>query len=95
MSCSPSAGVTSTSPSGSCTSTEATRPRRNAQEPQGALVPLIDPAARALDGLSRREHFTDGDDRVFVNALGDVLGQDLLRRRLKRALKAAELPPLR
>ncbi len=30
-------------------------------------VPLIDQAARALDGLSRREHFTDSTDHVFVN----------------------------
>src|SRR5204863_1794882 len=30
-------------------------------------VPLIDQTARALDELSRREHFTGDDDRVFVN----------------------------
>jgi integrase len=58
-------------------------------------VPLIDQAARALDTLSRREHFTGPDDRVFVNDVGEVLGQDLLRRRFKRALTAAGLPPLR
>jgi len=46
-------------------------------------VPLIDQAARALDELSRREHFTEPDDRVFCNPTGDVLGQDLLRRRLR------------
>ena len=28
-------------------------------------VPLIDQAAVALDGLSRREHFTAPDDLVF------------------------------
>ena len=58
-------------------------------------VPLIDHAAVALDGLSRREHFTDPDDRVFINAVGEVLGQGLLRRRFKTALVAAELQPMR
>jgi integrase len=58
-------------------------------------VPLIDQAARALDGLSRREHFTAVGDRMFVNHVGDVLGQDLLRRRFKAALEAAELKPMR
>ena len=58
-------------------------------------VPLIDQAAVALDGLSRREHFTDPDDRVFINHVGDVLGQDLLRRRFKTALVAAGLQPMR
>jgi hypothetical protein len=32
---------------------------------------------------------------VFVNHVTDVLGQDLLRRRFKRALTAASLPALR
>lgn len=58
-------------------------------------VPLIDQAAIALDRLSRRESFTDSDDRVFVNHVGDVLGQDLLRRRFTKALGRAELPPMR
>jgi integrase len=58
-------------------------------------VPLIDQAARALDRLSRREHFTGPDDHVFVNDVGDVLGQDLLRRRFTRALSAAGLEPMR
>jgi integrase len=58
-------------------------------------VPLIDQAARALDRLSRRDAFTDEDDRVFVNDVGEVLGQDLLRRRFKKALAAAGLRPMR
>ena len=49
----------------------------------------------ALDNLSRREHFTDPDDRVFINHVGDVLGQDLLRRRFKKALVRAGLQPMR
>ena len=31
-------------------------------------VPLMDRAARALDGLSRRDHFTGADGLVFVTA---------------------------
>jgi integrase len=58
-------------------------------------VPLIDQAAVALDGLSRRELFTDDGDRVFVNDVGEVLGQDLLRRRFKGALTRALLEPMR
>jgi integrase len=58
-------------------------------------VPLIDQAAVALDGLSLRERFTGDDDRVFANDIGDVLGQDLLRRRFHAALKAAGIKPLR
>ena len=33
-------------------------------------VPLIDQAARVLDALSRREHFTADDDLVFGNVVG-------------------------
>lgn len=58
-------------------------------------VPLMDDAYRRLDELSKREHFTDDDDRVFVNHVGDVLGQDLLRRRFWKALQAAGLPKMR
>ena len=57
-------------------------------------VPLIDQAARALDKLSRREHSTDPDDRVFASPTGEVLSQDLLRRRFHRAVKAAGLVDL-
>jgi len=58
-------------------------------------VPLIDQAARAMDGLSRREHFTGDDDRVFVNDVGGVIATDLLRKRFKAALDAAGLKQLR
>ncbi len=58
-------------------------------------MPLIDQAARALDSLSRREQFTADDDHVFVDAAGGVLSQDALRPRYRRALKRAELKPLR
>ncbi len=46
---------------------------------KGRSVPLIDDAARALDGLSRREEFTGPDDRVFCRADGAMLGEDALR----------------
>jgi integrase len=55
----------------------------------------MDDAYRRLDELSNREHFTADDDRVFVNHVGDVLGQDLLRRRFAKALTAAGLPKIR
>jgi len=65
-------------------------------------VPLIDQAARALDGLSRREHFTAPGDLVFATLTGGHLDDCTLRRAFKRAVKAAglghklvESPPLR
>ena len=58
-------------------------------------VPLVDQAARALDRLSRREHFTDEDDLVFVNVVGDVIEESAMRRRFYRALKRAGLEHLR
>lgn len=54
-------------------------------------VPLIDQAAVALDGLSRREHFTDPDDRVFCSPLGDVVDDGPLRDRFYDALLRAGL----
>ncbi len=58
-------------------------------------VPLIDQAARALDGLSRRDEFTGDEDRVFVDGAGGVLSQDALRPRYRRALERAGLKSLR
>jgi integrase len=52
-------------------------------------VPLMDGAARALDGLSRRRLFTAPSDRVFVNDVGDILGEDALRDALYAAMEAA------
>ena len=54
-------------------------------------VPLVDQAARALDNLSHRERFTEDDDRVFVNALGEPFEESAMRRRFYDALDAAEL----
>lgn len=59
-------------------------------------VPLIDQAAKALDGLSKRGGYTGPDDLVFVE---DELGQHLddwrLRRRFQAALDRAKLKRLR
>ncbi len=58
-------------------------------------VPMIDQAAKALDGLSRRERFTDSDDLVFVDDIGGHLDDWRLRRRFHSALEEAGLPRLR
>jgi integrase len=54
-------------------------------------VPLIDQAARALDGLSRRNAFTQPGDLVFGDELGLPLNEDKLRERFYAALTAAGL----
>jgi integrase len=46
---------------------------------QSRSVPLIDLAARALDGLSRRDGHTQPDDRVFCTPTGDVLDDGQIR----------------
>jgi integrase len=58
-------------------------------------VPLVDQAARALDQLSRREHFTDEDDLVFVNVVGEAFEESAMRRRFYAALRGAELGHIR
>jgi integrase len=52
---------------------------------------LWDQAAAVLDGLSRREHFSDDDDYVFVNEVGEALGYDWTIRRFRVARDAAKL----
>jgi integrase len=58
-------------------------------------VPLIDQASKALDSLSRRERFTDGDDLVFVDEIGGYVDDWRLRRRFHDALDRAGLKRLR
>jgi integrase len=58
-------------------------------------VPLIDQAARALDGLSRRGRFVDEDDLVFPNEVGDPIDDGHLRARFYEALDRARLRWLR
>ncbi len=59
------------------------------------LVPLVDPAAAALNRVSHRLDFTDPDELVFCNALGRTLDHSALRRRSRRAQAAAGLRPQR
>jgi integrase len=58
-------------------------------------VPMIDQTAKALEGLSRRERFTDADDLVFVDDIGGHVDDWRLRRRFHAALERAGLPKLR
>ena len=58
-------------------------------------VPLMPQVALALTGLRRREYFTDDDELVFVNEVGDVLGYDSLVRRYRTAQKHAGVRRLR
>jgi integrase len=58
-------------------------------------VPLAPAVAAALAPLSQREHWTGGDDLVFVGVAGGYLDGSALRRRYKVALSAADLRPLR
>jgi integrase len=52
-------------------------------------VPMVDEVARALDGLSRREHFTADADPVFVNTVGARLDASKLSKRYRDAVKRA------
>jgi len=52
-------------------------------------VPLVDQAARALDGLSRREEWTAPADLVFPDAAGGHFDDDPLRDRFYTALSRA------
>jgi integrase len=52
-------------------------------------VPLMDDAAVALDGLSRRELFTDPDDHVFSAPLGGAMKDATIRDGLYDAMAGA------
>jgi integrase len=58
-------------------------------------VPLIDHAARALDGLSRRELFVGAQDLVFASEVGEHLDGDRVRRRYGAALARAGFERIR
>ena len=58
-------------------------------------VPLSDQAAVVLDGLSRREHFTEPADLVFPNVVGEHLLDDDVRDAFYDALDTAGLGHLR
>lgn len=57
-------------------------------------VPLIDQAAKALDDLSRREHYTGADDLVFTER-GGPLDEGAMRDGFYAALKQAGLGRMR
>jgi integrase len=65
--------------------------RRRAKSGKVRSVPLIDQAARALDTLSRREHFTAPEDLVFCSATGEVLDEHGMRDGLYAALDRSGL----
>ncbi len=54
-------------------------------------VPLIDQAARALDTLSMREHFTGPDDLVFASETGGHFDEAAARNAFYEALNVAGL----
>jgi integrase len=56
---------------------------------QARSVPLIDLAARALDGLSRRKRFSEPSDRVFCDPAGETLNDGAIRTALYDALEGA------
>jgi Phage integrase family len=67
---------------------------RRENAPQSGRVrsaPMVDEVTAALDGLSRREHFTGPDDLVFPNPVGAHECGWSLRRRYYAALKRAGL----
>lgn len=59
------------------------------------MVPLADQAVLELEGLSRRDRFTERTDLVFCRADGCPLDGSALRKRFVRAQKAAEVRPRR
>lgn len=58
-------------------------------------MPLADQPAAVLAQLAGRERFTGRDDLVFCSATGDYLDGSALRRRYRRAQRAAGVRPLR
>ena len=58
-------------------------------------VPMAPQVAEALVELWQREHFTDEQDLVFPNVVGEVENDTLMRRRYFRALERAGVPAVR
>jgi integrase len=58
-------------------------------------VPLAEEVARALAGLTRREHFISDDDLIFCGAQGGYLMPSRLRELYRQAIKDAGLRELR
>lgn len=67
---------------------------RHEKTPKSGRVrsaPMVDEVMVALDGLSRREHFTRPGDLVFCSATGDHPDSWGMRRRFYAALERAGL----
>ena len=62
---------------------------------RGRPVPIPQPAAQALMRLAERGDYTEPADYVFRNRLGRRLDPSAIRRRYKRAARAAELRPVK
>jgi integrase len=58
-------------------------------------VPMIDQAAKALDQLSRRDHFTGPDELVFCSQTGEHRDDSMIRKAFYAALSGAGLGHLR
>jgi len=58
-------------------------------------VPMIPDVADALARLKDREHFTDDDDLVFPNTVGEFMDNWSLRKRYYKALEDAGLRRIR
>jgi integrase len=59
------------------------------------LVPLADPAMKALARLGARDEFVEPDDYVVCNRWGRRLDASALRRRYRKACEAAGLRPVK
>jgi integrase len=62
---------------------------------RGRQVPIPRPAAEALARLGQRTDFTGPEDYVFCNRFGRRLDGSAIRRRYKRAARAAGLRPVK
>ena len=62
---------------------------------KGRAIPMIEPVARTLARLRKRDHMTGPDDLVLPGPLGGYLDDSALRRRYKTARDDAGLRPLR
>jgi integrase len=62
---------------------------------KGRAVPIVEPVARSLARLRRRDRLAGPDDLVFPGPLGGYLDDSALRRRYKTARNNAGLRPLR
>jgi hypothetical protein len=80
---------------GETPSGESLRTPFGARTEEGESVPLIDQAAKALDGLGRRGRFTGEGDLVFVDDVGGHVDDWRLRERFHDVLDKVGLQRLR